>query len=109
MKRPRFPYFPLFPCFLFFCSACVFSPIHDLPGSITFTANDDCEIRLFTTDSVQIAREYYELGKAPFIVPMKEPGEYMIIAVRAGLALAPKTVKEPILYPGGKFEYYIEF
>jgi len=45
-----------------------------------FRSDLDCEIRLFTIDSTQIARGFYEPGKAPFIVRMKDPGEYIVRA-----------------------------
>jgi hypothetical protein len=92
-------------------SACVFYPIYDIPGSILFTSNFDCEIRLFNSDTVQIARDYYEVGKAPFIVHMKESGEYLLFAETVGVLLAPakKTIKETITYRSGNIEYYIEF
>jgi hypothetical protein len=78
-----------------------------------FTSDLDCEIRLFTIDSIQIARGYFEPGKPPFIVPMKEPGEYILIAD----ALEPlpdfeparKNVEKKIIYRNGNLEYYIEF
>jgi len=98
---------------IFFFASCVDYPIYDRPGSITFTATHDCEIFLFTSDTVQIARDYYELGKAPFIVPMKETGVFIVHAVGAGLAPAPAPAhnpfKETLIYPGGHIEFYIEF
>ena len=97
----------------FFLSACVFYPIYDpedLPGSILFRATHDCEIRLFDSDTIQIARDFYEVGKAPFIVYMKATGEYI---VHASFPPSGGTkggyFEKPLTYPGGNIEYYIEF
>ena len=92
-----------------FFAACVFYPIYDredLPGSILFRADHDCEIWLFDSDTIQIARDYYEVGKAPFIVKMKESGEYLVFAESLP---ARKVVEKTINYRSGHMEYYIEF
>jgi len=86
-------------------SACVDYPIYDR-DSITFTATHDCEIWLFNSDTVQIARDYYEVGKAPFIVYIKESGEYLLFAERLP---DRKIVKDRITFQSGNLEYYIEF
>ena len=82
-------------------------------GSIVFRSDLDCEIRLFTIDSTQIARGFSEPDKAPFIVTMKEPGEYLLVAEAAEPvpAFAPvrRTVQKTITYRSGNIDYYIEF
>ncbi|MCL2436253.1 MAG: hypothetical protein FWD09_09000 [Lentimicrobiaceae bacterium] len=85
---------------LFFAS-CKEDPII---GSISFTASHDCDIRLFDSNGNQIARDQYETEKAPFVIQMKRSGAYIVHAVHED-----KTIKEPIAYPGGVFERFIEF
>jgi hypothetical protein len=96
-----------------FFAACVFYPIDEHPGTIMFTATHDCDIRLFDSDSVQIAREHYEVGKKPAIVYMKSSGEFTVHAVGYGfdpsLYPDPKPYIQPLTYKNGILEYYIEF
>ena len=79
------------------------SPEH---GTIMFTSNADCDIRLFDCDSIQIARQHYEVGKYPVIVSMKSSGEYIVHALNYS---SQKTLQSPLIYKGGNLEYYIEF
>jgi hypothetical protein len=85
----------------------VFYPIHDpgdQPGTIMFTSNYDCEIRLFDSDTTQLVREFYELGKAPAVVRMTTTGVFILQTTAAH-----QSKKEPLTYSGGNMEYYIEF
>jgi hypothetical protein len=74
-------------------------------GSISFTSNQDCDIRLFDSHGRQVAREQYEVGKAPAVVQMKSSGVFVIHAESQGQV----TKKEPITYVTGNMEHYIEF
>ena len=74
-------------------------------GSITFTATHDCDIRLFDSQGRQIARDSYEVGKPPTIINMKTTGLFFVLAETPD----GKTKKEPIPFPGGNIEHYIEF
>jgi len=80
-------------------------------GSILITATHDCDVRLFDDSGRQTAREHYEVGKAPIVVSMKRSGLYIVQAkfIGSGLAPAHTTINEPIAYPGGSFDYCIEF
>jgi hypothetical protein len=91
-------------CFLVLCSSCTDNK--DLPslGSITFTSSDDCDIRLFDSRGRQVAHEPYETGKPPVVVDMKSTGIFVIHAEGAGV-----LKKEPVTYPGGNIDYYIDF
>ena len=73
-------------------------------GTIMFTANADCDIRLFYSQGSQLARVQYEVGKAPAVVNMKSSGVFVVHAVSSD-----KTVKEPITYVNGNLDHYIEF
>ena len=66
---------------------------------------------LITNEPKRIAREHYEVGKAPAIVYMKSSGVFVVHAefVEAGLVPARKTVKESVTYVNGNIEHYIEF
>ena len=111
-KSPFVVFRGLLLSFLFFSACSVFYPIYDPPqlGTIMFTSNEDCEIRLFDSQGRQVTRENYELGRAPVIVQMTSSGVFVVRAVSVGSALTPsKTFKEPITYVGGNMEYYIEF
>ena len=88
-------------------SSCdVFYPIHDYPweGEILFTSNYDCEFRIFNSDTVQIIRDVYELGKHPTSVRMKSTGVFILHAESAS-----KSKKTSFTYGGGNVSYYIEF
>ena len=52
---------------------------------------------MFNSDTIQIARDYYEVGKAPLIVYMKESGEYLLFAetVVRPVSEAPPPLVEP--------------
>jgi len=92
--------------FLIFFAAC--SDPADAPelGTIMFTSNFDCDIRLFAANNgEQLAREFYEVGKDPFIVKMKSTGIFVLHAESPG----KKTKKEPLTYNGGNLEHFIEF
>ena len=73
-------------------------------GSISFTSSADCNIRLFDSNGREIARENYEVGKAPFVVQMKRSGIFIVRAVNGD-----KTYKEPLTYAISNHEYFIEF
>ena len=73
-------------------------------GSISFTSSADCNIRLFDSNGREIARENYEVGKAPFVVQMKRSGIYIVRAVNNN-----QTYKEPLTFVNGNIEYFIEF
>jgi len=73
-------------------------------GSIMFTSSHDCKIFLVNCDSVTIAGDYYEIGKAPLIVYMKEIGDYIVFAETNTLSF-----KNPLVFLGGHIEYFIEF
>jgi len=73
-------------------------------GSISFTSSADCNIRLFDSRGKQIARVYYELGKAPAVVQMNRSGVYIVRAVNSNAIL-----NEPLAYQGGDIVYLIEF
>jgi len=95
---------------IIFFAACSGPDPANRPGSITFRSDHDCEIRLSTVDSTQIARGFYELGKAPFIVPMKDPGEYIVHAsfLPSG-GTKGGSFEKTITYRNGNIDYYIEF
>ena len=78
-------------------------PIYDL-DMITFTTLD-YEIRSLNSDTIQIARYFYEVGKAPFVVYMKESGDYLLFAERLP---DRKQVEDRIIF-SGNLDYYIEF
>jgi len=80
-------------------------------GSLSLSSSHDCDIRLFDSQGRQIARENYETEKPPVIIQMKHSGVFIVHAefVGAGLAPAQTKIKDPIAYPGGVFEHYIEF
>ena len=73
-------------------------------GSISFTADADCDIRLFDSNGRQIARGNYELEKAPFVVSLKHSGVYVVHAESEG----KPTKKDPVTFVVS-MEYYIEF
>jgi hypothetical protein len=75
-------------------------------GTIMFTSNVDCEIRLFAANNgEQLARDFYEVGKEPIVIQMKSTGIFVLNAESPG----KKTKKEPLAYNGGNMEHYIEF
>ena len=74
-------------------------------GTIIFTANVDCEIRLFAANNgEQIAHSHYETGKEPFVVQMTRSGIFVVLAKSDG-----KEKREPLSYVRGELEYHIEF
>jgi hypothetical protein len=75
-------------------------------GTITFTATHDCDIRLLDSIGRQIARQNYEVGRAPVIFYVNNPGLFFVCAVTVG---NNKTYKEPFTYHSGHIEHYIEF
>ena len=88
---------------LFFFAACS-NDDEPIQGSITFTSNADCDIRLFNSNGKQIDRGQYEVEKPPFVVSLKRTGVYVVHAESAGKA----TKKDPITF-FGSMEYFIEF
>ena len=88
--------------FLILFAAC--SVDEPLLGSIMFTSNQDCDIRLFDAGGAQIARINYEIGKEPAIVQMTRSGIFIVHAVGE-----TRTIKDPITFVNGNLEYYIEF
>jgi hypothetical protein len=93
--------------FIFLFSVAFFAACSETDdiGTIAFTASHDCDIRLFNSKGEQIAREPYEVGKAPAVVYMKSSGVFIVHAASDGQT----TVKEPVTYVGGNMEYFIEF
>ena len=94
---------------LLFFTAC--SSDETVLGSISFTANADCDIRLFDVGGDQIARGNYVVGKDPFIVVMKNSGMFVVHAVFNGSGTAPKntTFKQTMTYISYDVEYFIKF
>ena len=97
------------PLLLQFSPSCSQEPA--ILGSIIFTSEHDCDIRLFHSNGAQIDRVMYEVGKPPVVVQMKSSGVFIVHATRvgAGHALPEKTIKEPITYIRGTLEYFIAF
>ena len=107
MTRPR-PHRPqsllifLIAVLLFSAAACYDDDT--VLGSIMFTANADCEIRLFDSHGREIAHDHYETEKEPFVVQMKRSGVFVVHAVAGN-----KTIKEPLTFVRDNIEHYIEF
>jgi len=101
-KSPFWGFSGVLLVFLFF-AAC---SVEDDPiqGSISFTSNADCHIRLFDSRGNQIERGQYEVEKEPFVVPLKRTGIYVVHAESDG----NPTKRDPITFVGS-MEYYIEF
>ena len=73
-------------------------------GTIAFTSNRDCEIRLFDSQGRQTGHEHYIVGGSPAVMDMKRSGVYVVHAVSAD-----RTIKEPLTYMGENLEYHIKF
>ena len=91
--------------------ACSDDNVSNELGTIMFTSNVDCRIRLF--DSAygnQLINEQYEVGKAPVIVQMKYSGVYILYAeYPPSGAIKGGSIKVPLSYVSGTIEHYIEF
>ena len=61
---------------------------------------------LITNEPKRIAREHYEVGKAPAIVYMKSSGVFVVHALNYS---SQNTMELPLTYAGGNMECYIEF
>jgi hypothetical protein len=90
---------------LFLCFIILYACSEDKDiGTISFTSNRDCEIRLFDSHGRQTGHKHYEAGNSPAVMDMKRSGIYVVYA-----ASADKTIKEPLTYMGENLEYHIEF
>lgn len=88
----------LFSIILFACSD--EQPI----GSISFSSDIDCDIRIFDSAGRQIAHEKYKVENIPVVVTMNRTGIYVVRAVSE-----EKTVKNNFAYTGGDVPYFIIF
>ena len=75
-------------------------------GSLLITANvDACEFWIFDSTGRQIAKEIYDSQYANFVsIPMVSSGVFIVYAEYQN-----KSIKEPITYHSGIYEYCIEF
>ena len=88
-----------------FCVSCETNDNQTL-GSLLITANvDACEFRIFDSSGRQIAKDIYDSQYMRFVsIPMERSGVFIIYA-----EYRDKSIKTPITYPGGIYEYCIEF